>query len=67
MGADYVGNGNPDGTYIGSSSSEKIGFYGTTPVAQAAAIATTGSTVTSLKTTLNSVLTALRNLGVIDT
>jgi hypothetical protein len=31
---EYIGNGNPDGTSLGSSTSEKISFYGVTPIAQ---------------------------------
>ena len=63
----YLGDGNPDGTIIGQSASEKIGFYGATPVVQASAITTTGSTSPSMKTRINSILTVLRNLGIIAT
>ena len=47
-----------------------VGFYGTTPVAQASAIAfdpagNDGSTVEDLRTTINEILVALRNLGLI--
>lgn len=31
---DYVGKGSPDGTSLGQSATDKISFYGTTPVAQ---------------------------------
>ena len=33
---EYLGDGNPDGTSFGLSASEKISFYGKTPVAQRA-------------------------------
>lgn len=47
-----------------------VGFYGTTPVAQASAIAfdpagNDGSTVEDLRTVINSMLIALRNIGII--
>lgn len=32
---EYIGNGNPDGTSFGQSATEKISFYGATPVAKA--------------------------------
>lgn len=67
MTARQLSDGNDDGQVLGQSSTDKIAFYGDTPVAQASAIATRGSAATSLKTGLNSVLTALRNLGLIDT
>lgn len=50
----YIGDNRPDGMVIGASSTEKVGFYGVTPVAQHATIAdlatttvTTASTTTS--------------------
>jgi hypothetical protein len=30
----YVGDGSPDGTIVVKSTTEKLGFYGTTPVTQ---------------------------------
>jgi hypothetical protein len=36
MAVEYIGKGAPDGTSLGSSSSEKISFYGVTPVVQPA-------------------------------
>lgn len=35
----YLTDNDSDGTYIGQSTSEKIGFYGKTPIAQKAAAA----------------------------
>lgn len=51
---EYVGNGNPDGTIFGRTSTELVGFYGTTPVVRRsgsvqAAIST--AAVTSVVTT----------------
>lgn len=78
MAVQYIGDGAPDGTCVGLSATEKVSFYGETPVVQAAAITaatnttTTTSTTTALttdldaiRTKLNSVLTALANIGII--
>lgn len=58
------------GGVIVAQSSGKVGFYGTAPVAQASAIAfdpsgNDGSTVDDLRQVINSMLTALRNVGII--
>ena len=58
------------GGVIVAQSSGKVGFYGTAPVAQASAIAfdpsgNDGSTVDDLRQVINSILTALRNVGII--
>lgn len=74
-----VGDNNPDGCTFGKSSTEKVSFHGVTPVVQAAtiaAVATTGSAVTSFGFTttaqadaivanLNAIRTALINKGII--
>lgn len=46
---EYVGDGRPDGTVIGQDATEKIGFYGATPVVQRATATThtTTNVVTS--------------------
>ena len=75
---EYVGDGRPDGTIVGRTSSELVGFFGTTPVAQQANIAdatnttTTTSTTTALTTDLdslrskfNSLLAKLETLGLL--
>lgn len=36
MAVEYAGTGNDDGINLGRSATDKIGFYGTTPVAQRA-------------------------------
>ena len=48
---EYIGNGNPDGTSFGSSTSEKISFYGVTPVAQTALSAAAVETTVAISTT----------------
>lgn len=62
----YVGNNNPDGASFGKATTEKISFYGVTPVvqpssaSQAAVAATTTTTATT--TALQTDLDALRVL-----
>ena len=62
----YLFNGNAaDGVALGVASG-KIGFYGETPVVQASAITTiaTNATGTAISTAVNSIITALQNMGV---
>jgi len=63
---DYVGKGNPDGTVMGQTTTEKIGFFGSTPVVKqtGAAVATDLTTDIVLTTALR---LALVNLGMITT
>ena len=76
----YLGDGNPDGMMIGISSTEKIGFYGTTPSAQIShitSLATTAVTTTTpygyatstqgdaVATCVNAILVALETLGLV--
>jgi hypothetical protein len=83
MAVQYLGNRGPDGTVLGYDSSDLIGFYGTTPCDQPAAIddvTTTAATSTTLAygyttstqadaivTAINAILAALREPGVIGT
>ncbi len=48
---EYIGTGQPDGLIICSASSEKLGFFGTTPAAQQALTVTTLATTVSISTT----------------
>lgn len=59
----YNSAGDSDGTSFGQSG-EKIAFYGTTPVTQASNIVAVTGTV-SLTTTINAMLTVMRNYGLI--
>lgn len=67
MPVNYLGDNNPDGSCLGTGTSEKIGFYGTTPIVQAAVAATTTTTATTtaLQTDIDAIRTALQNLGLI--
>lgn len=67
MAAYEVGDGRPDGTVMGQSSTEKIAFYGATPVAQQALAQQTGTqTTTQLRAELTALQNALVTLGIIS-
>jgi hypothetical protein len=56
------------GTNIGTAATQKLGFWGKTPVVQRPAIsAPTGGDLTSTQAKLNEVLAALRDTGIIAT
>jgi len=59
----------PAGAQVGQSSTEKIGFFGATPVVQVAvtAVATATATTALNETKINRLYTALRTLGLINT
>lgn len=70
--ANYVGNDNNDGQYIGRATTSKIGFYGTTPIAQRSGAAQATSLVgtasstavnTDMKAALIEVMNTLTALG----
>lgn len=77
MAIQILGNGNPDGTGVVNAATEKLHLYGGTAVAQAANITTQATSATTLTdgtivvrmnqlvVKFNTLLTALRNLGVI--
>ena len=69
----------PDGAQIGKAATEKIGFYGATPVVQASNITAPATTVAvssgawgwgstqanAITTSLDAVITALKNVGIV--
>lgn len=62
----YLFNGNAsDGVALGIAGGE-VGFYGATPVVQAAAITTIANNAdgTAIATAVNSIITALKNIGI---
>lgn len=69
MAIKQLSDGGPQGTQLGQSASDLVGFYGKTPVAQATlvtALVTTPAT-TDIATAVNGVITALKNIGIIST
>ena len=67
---EYLGTNRPDGCCIGYSSSDKVGFFGTTPADQPAssnqaavtATVTTTQTTTTLKADLASAITLVNQM-----
>lgn len=62
----YLFNGDStDGVQIVGSATNKLGFYGATPVVQAGAITTlaTNADSTAISVAVNKVIVALQNLG----
>jgi hypothetical protein len=59
----YNSSGDSDGTSFGQAG-EKVSVYGETPVVQASDIVAVTGTV-SLTTTINALLTVVRNFGII--
>lgn len=75
----HIHDGNGDGTLIGGAATDKIGFYGVTPVVQAAtftSVTTTSATSTTnaygyataaqadaIVTAVNAIITCLENVG----
>lgn len=60
--ATYIGDGNPDGVIFGQSATEKIGFFGATPVVQQA-VGTTASDLATAITAITEIQTKLTALG----
>lgn len=70
MAVKQLSDAGPDGTLLGQSSTDKIGFYGlATAIARPAitAVATATATTALNETKIDRLYTALRNLGLIDT
>ena len=51
MAVEYIGNGNPDGTSLGKSTSELVSLYGVTPIAQRSGAAQGTFTTTMTQST----------------
>lgn len=61
---EYLGNGCPDGSSFGRTTTEKISFYGVTPVAQTN-IATAGTDIATVITEIASIRARLVALGLV--
>lgn len=62
----HLSDGGPDGALVGQSATDKVGFFGATPVVQPAAIADATDAATAI-TKCNLVISALETLGLIAT
>lgn len=69
MAVEYIGDGGSDGTCVGQSATEKVGFFGATPVVQVAmtAVATATATTALNELKINRVIAALASLGLTTT
>ena len=61
-GVQYLSDQGSSGTSLGGSTTDKVSVYGVTPVVQASAIPAITGTV-NLTTTINAILTVIRNFG----
>lgn len=62
---EYLGNGNPDGTVLGKSATELIGFYGKTPIAQPAPAVAVGTDIATVILEIADLRAKLVALGLI--
>ncbi len=66
MAVRQLSDGQPDGTSLGQSSTDKISFYGATPIAQGSHVADATDAATAISQ-LNLVIAALENSGILAT
>jgi hypothetical protein len=65
MASTQLSDGNPEGTVLGQSSSDKLGFFGlATPIVQPATV-TDGTDATTTQAAVNAVIDRLQALGLI--
>jgi hypothetical protein len=66
---EQIGYGSPDGAQVGSSTGDKLGFFGATPVARPSVTwPNTGTATTTLnEAKVNRIMAALVSLGLIVT
>lgn len=62
-----LSDGSPDGTTLGQSATDKIGFYGATPVVRGSAVTAlvTTPTATDIATAVNAIINRLQTAGII--
>lgn len=65
MAVKQLSDANADGTVLGQSSSDKIGFYGATPVDRPATV-TDGTDATTTQAAVNAIIDRLQELGLIS-
>ena len=67
MAVNYLGDNSPSGACLGTGTSEKIAFHGSTPVVQQTVTAVaTGATAATIVTSLQALQDALNTLGLIS-
>lgn len=62
-----LSDGGADGARLGRSSTDKVGFYGATPIVRGSAVTTlaTTPTATDIATAVNSIISRLQSVGLI--
>jgi len=65
MAVEYLDRGNDDGTSLGQDSSEKISFYGVTPIVRGTISASAGTDAGTLATELTEIRAYLVSIGLI--
>lgn len=58
-----LSNADPDGTQLGQSASDKVAFYGATPVVQASKITSNAGTASTVANQVNALQAAFEALG----
>jgi hypothetical protein len=62
---EYIGNGNPDGTSFGRTATEKISFYGATPIVKPAPAVAVGTDIATVILEIADLRAKLVALGLI--
>lgn len=67
MAVKQLSDGGSAGVSLGQSATDKVGFYGATPVVRGAAVTAlvTTPTATDIATAVNSIITRLQTVGII--
>ena len=65
MSMDYVGKGADDGTSLGNSATDKISFYGATPIVKGTISASAGTDAATLVLELTEIRAWLVEIGLI--
>ena len=62
-----LSDGGTDGTRLGQSATDKVGFYGATPVVRGSAVTAlvTTPTATDIATAVNAIISRLQTVGII--
>jgi ABC-type cobalamin transport system ATPase subunit len=65
MAVHFVGDNGPDGNTLGTATTELISFYGSAPIVKPSVTQQATATTTANRADLDSLMTALSNLGLI--
>ena len=67
MAIKQLSDGGTDGTRLGQSATDKVGFYGATPVVRGSAVTAlvTTPTATDIATAVNAIISRLQTVGII--